>query len=1636
MRRPHAVLLVAMVLSGLLAASAPPVVGFGPCAEVRVMGFVHASTGANGHPHYQVGTGHPITLSATGAGGKSLSFETSTDIQSGLAHYKFALPQGGSGVELGDTLVASASTPHHEGASPARVVTAADGCDINLDTIQWVNLPPVTHLGVIPPGPDVDDALSGSLGFEDPNNDAATSVSWAWLMCDPEDSGGTDCSVDTNFAGDPALQGSKDSPTSPFAGFSTVPAAKTKAGQYWRLQAILTDEHGAGGNGQVVVTRTVRVAAPGDLPTASFTVSPQAKQLAGDAFDFDASASALGPNNPSGTLSHLWEFGDDAKGTGATTTHPYALGGVFTVRLTVQDDRSYTDEADAVVFVNRPPTATASLPDTVTRGADVLGAGDVSDPDNEDTEPGNNDPSLTRTYLWQAGAGGCSGTSTTLRTLTGSTALSDTLPATLVPPKGDCLLLTVTPDDGLEAGDSTTTTGVVANAPPQLGAVTLGPAAPRTTDDLTASAAASDADADAVECRFEWIRAGAEPILTGPRPCGEGRLDQAETGKGQTWTVRVTPSDEEDSGTPATSDPITILNSPPSPPDLVSPLDGAASVDPEPDVEFAWTAAADKDDDGLQYTIVLDTQSPPLAALSPVSTTSLEKANLEPSTQYYWQVVASDGTDTAASEIFSFQTINIPSFPGTIASLEFSEAPAWSRSSTGTFTWGEATNPDGAAIVGYTVAMDGDPSTEATEAQPATTFAVTLPLAEGAHVFKVRAINDEGQAGPIRSYGFQVDTVAPVTAATLDGTPGQSGWFRSAVTVTLAAADATSGPATTSYRVDGGPVQPYSMPFPVSGEGSHDVKFWSADTAGNEEPDPAVSFKVDSVPPTVSLLAQCSAPGSAGWCRAASASYTGAASDAAPGSGLADGQPVCTLDGASAACSGSVTAEGLHPVALSATDAAGNTATATVDLLVDRTAPAVTLTAARAPDANGWYRQPVSFTLTGTDAASGVASCAADPTYAGPDAATASVAGSCTDVAGNSNSGSVTFKYDGSAPSVTLTAPAFVGATGGQVGATASDGVGSGVDGVDVEVRRNGGAWQRAAVVAGQGAIPSSRAHGDLLEFHGLASDVAGNQGTFPATPQASTRVDTAPPAAPTDLKVLPAVGGTFNLLWTAPAADAGAPIASYKIFGRAAGGSFAEAGTATGPSGSPSTVGVHGTTYGFQVSAVDGAGNEGPRSAVASAVADAEAPRAPRDVAVTGPATNGFLRSHDLRVSWSPVSDAALYQIQLDGALVAQTSNASVSGDFGREGTLSFRVLALDAAGNSAASAPVSVTVDTLPPTSALTAPEASGENSFSLQFEASDATSGVARVDLHVSANGGPFQLFHSAATTTGTVPFTGAQGTRYAFASVATDRAGNAAALPAAPEAASTILDRHAEVAKGGAGGGAAVVLVGGSAEVPEGSTELRVEVNGRSVQVLVVRFQRPVQGATLTFVEDPSALDAGLTAAADAIGEVFAYFVVDLPALADDVDGAWFEFHVENAWIESTGSLPDELFVHRFQNGRWVLLPTRLLGVEGTRHVFEAWTPGFSTFAIMSVDTTTAAGRAGEAAGGGEGSEFLGIVLAGIAIVFGPVVVSAVGAVVKRRRRKRLFRPAARAVVVRSGPASSRTVQAGRTLSGRR
>ncbi|HEY2319250.1 MAG TPA: hypothetical protein VGH67_13185 [Solirubrobacteraceae bacterium] len=86
-------------------------------------------------------------------------------------------------------------------------------------------------------------------------------------------------------------------------------------------------------------------------------------------------------------------------------------------------------------------------------------------------------------------------------------------------------------------------------------------------------------------------------------------------------------------------------------------------------------------------------------------------------------------------------------------------------------------------------------------------------------------------------------------------------------------------------------------------------------------------------------------------------------------------------------------------------------------LHVELSAPSVTATPDRPPDANGWYNHPVSVTTAGS-AFSGIASCTAPQPFSGPATPGTAISGSCVDNAGKTATASFPFRYDATPPSL------------------------------------------------------------------------------------------------------------------------------------------------------------------------------------------------------------------------------------------------------------------------------------------------------------------------------------------------------------------------------------------------------------------------------------------------------------------------------------------------------------------------------------------------------------------------------------------------------------------------------------------
>ncbi|MDF2752206.1 MAG: Neogenin, partial [Gaiellaceae bacterium] len=246
-----------------------------------------------------------------------------------------------------------------------------------------------------------------------------------------------------------------------------------------------------------------------------------------------------------------------------------------------------------------------------------------------------------------------------------------------------------------------------------------------------------------------------------------------------------------------------------------------------------------------------------------------------------------------------------------------------------------------------------------------------------------------------RAFGFKYDDTAPlVTGAVAQRPPEPSGWYVRPVTFDFVGSDALAGiDVCADADYDG----PDGAAVLVSGR--------CVDKAGNVG-EGLFPLKYDDTGPGVRAVATRD-PDVNGWYNDPLTVRFVGSDDA---SGLASCVPPQEYGGPDTVF-GVLTG--------TCRDNAGNVGLGSLAVMYDATAPQVDgASADRAPDGNGWYNRPLTVSFHGSDATSGIDACTVTR-YIGPDNPSASLAGSCSDRAGNpSGPGAFPFKYDTAAPTI------------------------------------------------------------------------------------------------------------------------------------------------------------------------------------------------------------------------------------------------------------------------------------------------------------------------------------------------------------------------------------------------------------------------------------------------------------------------------------------------------------------------------------------------------------------------------------------------------------------------------------------
>ncbi|MEM0449148.1 MAG: C1 family peptidase [Methanomassiliicoccales archaeon] len=286
---------------------------------------------------------------------------------------------------------------------------------------------------------------------------------------------------------------------------------------------------------------------------------------------------------------------------------------------------------------------------------------------------------------------------------------------------------------------------------------------------------------------------------------------------------------------------------------------------------------------------------------------------------------------------------------------------------------------------------------------------------------------------------ISLDTEPPSTMASLSGTTGQDGWYRSSVMVTLTATDTGgTGVKETWYSVDSGAWASYSSPFEVSGSAVHLVCFYSVDWKGNVEQQRQVMVRIDTTPPTTSAKIE-GAQGRDGW-YVSSISLSLTTSDSVSGvqysyyrvnGGIWRIYTTTTI----------INAEGLILLEYYSVDVAGNGESIKKMNLKADLSPPITTCSIEGEGGPLWYRGPVMVTLSTNDALSGPGPCfyslngGAWTPYSAPivldKEGEHALSFNATDVAGNEEAAqSLTIRIDATAPTTSYDVEGVEGLAG------------------------------------------------------------------------------------------------------------------------------------------------------------------------------------------------------------------------------------------------------------------------------------------------------------------------------------------------------------------------------------------------------------------------------------------------------------------------------------------------------------------------------------------------------------------------------------------------------------------------------
>ena len=374
-----------------------------------------------------------------------------------------------------------------------------------------------------------DDVLNFSASHGDPDGDPTPTITYEWRVDGV------------------AVQSTASLANTPAADFDLGVAGHGDVGQTVAMYYAIN-----GGPMTFLLSAVVENSAP-SVDTASIDPSsPRTND------SLTVVASSIGPDGDTVAYDYQWiKNATDLTGeTGSSLDLSVSgngdKGDQISVRLTPDDgsDEGSAFTTDPVTIVNTAPSATVALSDSGPGTDDTLIA--TASRNDDDGDP------VLLTYVWKVDG-------VTKQTTSNVASLSDSfdLSVTGNGDNGQTVTVTVTPNDGTEAGTPDTDTATVGNAAPVITSATIDESAPRTNDTIHVTTLASDDDGDTVTFTYQWTNDGAN--IVGQTGSSLDLSLPGNGGKNHVMAVKVTAHDGNGgTSSEVTALGVTIANTPPS----------------------------------------------------------------------------------------------------------------------------------------------------------------------------------------------------------------------------------------------------------------------------------------------------------------------------------------------------------------------------------------------------------------------------------------------------------------------------------------------------------------------------------------------------------------------------------------------------------------------------------------------------------------------------------------------------------------------------------------------------------------------------------------------------------------------------------------------------------------------------------------------------------------------------------------------------------------------------------------------------------------------------------------------------------------------------------------------------------------